>query len=56
MKNHFYIICILFSLLITRANAQDIKTTESGIKTTINKIDVEVKFYSPSYKISKRNR
>ena len=48
MKNHFYIICILFSLLITRANAQDIKTTESGIKTTINKIDVEVKFYSPS--------
>lgn len=48
MKNHFYIIGILFSLLITRANAQDYKTTESGIKTTINKIDVEVKFYSPS--------
>ena len=48
MKRTFLTIAFLVSLMVVPAQAQLYQKTESGIKSTINSIEVEIQFYNPS--------
>ncbi|MTK54457.1 TIM-barrel domain-containing protein [Paludibacter sp.] len=48
MEKHVFKIFMLFSLLISTANAQSYDVTGTGVKTEINENTVEIQFYTPS--------
>jgi alpha-D-xyloside xylohydrolase len=48
MKKLYLIIALLVCVPIVTDSAQSYKKTESGIKNTINSIEVEIQFYNPS--------
>lgn len=48
MKKAFLIVSLIVYIFICAAEAQSFKKTETGVKTTINSIDVEIQFYNPS--------
>ncbi len=48
MKKIFSTAVLIVCVLIVNANAQPYKKTELGIKTTINSLDIEIRFYNPS--------
>jgi alpha-D-xyloside xylohydrolase len=43
----FIIASLLFAMVVI-GNAQPYQRTDGGIKTTINSIDVDIRFYNPS--------
>ncbi len=48
MKNVIPIVAAIFFFFVVYLNAQPYKSTELGIKTTVNSIDIEIQFYNPS--------
>ncbi|MFH1195023.1 MAG: TIM-barrel domain-containing protein [bacterium] len=48
MRKIFFTIALLVCLLAVTTNAQSYEKTELGIKSTINSIEVEIQFFSPS--------
>jgi len=48
MSKILFIFASLFFAMVVDGKAQTYQRTDWGIKTTINSIDVDIRFYSPS--------